>query len=146
MVDNEKLRFGYNFKRLCKEHNIAIAKIADTAGIPRTTLYNIAERGTDKPRGDVIEKVIKAMQKEVPTLTRGDFLPVYDEEEDTYSVEALNYDDFVPVAVEITTDDAELHQYLQIMGDILQRLTPDGKIEAVGRVEKLLKNPKYSKV
>lgn len=146
MFDEEKLSFGYNFKRLCDEHKIAIVDVAKGTGIPKTTLYNIADRKTKRPRGDVMEKVLKYMQKKVPTLTMGDFLPVYDEEEDAYSVEQLNKDDFSSVKVEIQTEDDELSTYLVMMGDMLQRLTLEGKIEAVGRVGKLLKNPKYTKV
>ena len=28
MLDKEKLTFGYNFKRICDEHDIAIADVA----------------------------------------------------------------------------------------------------------------------
>lgn len=148
MLDEKKLRFGYNFKRICRENDIPISAVAESTGIPSRTLYNIANRNTKKPRGDVMEKIVKDLQEKKPELGLkwGDFLPAYDPEEDAYSVEQLNIEDFVPVEFEIVTDDEELRQYLQIMGDILQRLTLDGKIEAVGRAEKLLKNPKYSKV
>ena len=148
MLDEKKLRFGYNFKRICKENDVHISDVAESTGIPSRTLYNIANRNTKKPRGDVMEKIVKDLQKRLPELNLkwSDFLPSYDPEEDAYSVEQLNAEAFVPVDFEIVTEDQELLVYLTTMSHILQRLTLDGKIEAVSRVEKLLKDPRYSRV
>ena len=148
MLDEKKLRFGYNFKRICKENGIPISAVAESTGIPSRTLYNIANRNTKKPRGDVMEKIVKDLQKKLPELELkwSDFLPSYDPEEDAYSVEQLNAEGFAPVDFEIVTEDQELLVYLTTISHILQRLTLEGKIEAVSRVEKLLKDPRYSKV
>lgn len=143
MVDKNKMNFGYNFKRICEENNITIKEVHEETGIPLNSLYSITKRKTREPRDVAIkEKVFSYLKGKIPELTWGDFYPIYDEEEGTLSTDKEKY---VPIEFEIKTEDDELSTYLNIMGNTLQRLTLDGKIEAVKRVEELTQLSRYKK-
>lgn len=90
MVDSEKLSFGYNFKRICKENGIKIKEVHEGTKIPLNTLYSITKRKTKMPTADVKHKIMSYLQKRIPGFTWNDFYQSNDEENDTNSNEQLN--------------------------------------------------------
>jgi DNA-binding phage protein len=62
-----------NIRHLAEKRGIAIAHVADKAGIGRTTMWKLldaGERGASDPRLSTIEAIAKALGVEAPELMR----------------------------------------------------------------------------
>ena len=72
--ETNRIGFGNNLKKICKENAIAISEIVEATGISKNTLYSITKRGTTKPSGDLTERVFDYLQTRVEGLTMEDLL------------------------------------------------------------------------
>lgn len=133
---SEKLSFGYNLKRICKEKGVTIREVATQSKVSVNTLYSITKRKSEKPTGEVMNAVIDYMTAQFPELTERDFLPVYDEENDEFSVEQLNREyQALPSRIKIA------HEIQVLLSD----LNDEGIREALKRVTELTQLEQYKK-
>lgn len=72
--DKSTPHFGNNMKKICKEHRITLADVADGTGIARSSIYNITKRNTKKPRGDKVQRIFAYLKERVPDLTMEDLM------------------------------------------------------------------------
>lgn len=115
---------GNRIEEKANEKGIKIKKLAETAGVPYSTLYSICKRDSDRISQDILLKVASALNVDLNWLVHG------------YTLEELDIEKLERVALRFSEAD---------LRSKIERLNSDGLIKVLDYVDLLLISGRYNR-